>query len=245
MKNSIFKTAGSLYDELIAKMDNLAKTAEETTPAEGVISEETLPPVDELVKALEEEAAKGEKEDKVISNDEPVKEAKEEIKGDGGHVPDGTGPHGQGNGPGKGQADGSGLEADVIKTKVEEEDDPKKEGYTAKEAADKMYDASMSYVGKSMVAMRKEAGIPLLNVLKNLSLKDAARASNIVAGGLGGAAGIYYGGKREESKDAVEDDMIYNVGIRNGAVAMANAITERLNAQAGNTGVPAEGALNV
>lgn len=32
-----------------------------------------------------------------------------ERRGPGGHIPDGTGPHGQGMGPGKGQKDGSGL----------------------------------------------------------------------------------------------------------------------------------------
>ena len=48
-------------------------------------------------------------------------EEEEEETGPGGHVPDGTGPHGRGEGPGQGKADGSGLDKkkeDIFKEKV-------------------------------------------------------------------------------------------------------------------------------
>jgi len=35
---------------------------------------------------------------------------KDTKKGPGGHIPDGTGPHGRGMGPGKGRGDGTGKE---------------------------------------------------------------------------------------------------------------------------------------
>lgn len=50
----------------------------------------------------------------------------EEETGPGGHIPDGTGPHGRGEGPGKGKADGSGLEKkkeDIYKEKVTLDDE--------------------------------------------------------------------------------------------------------------------------
>jgi len=53
--------------------------------------------------------------------------------GPGGHVPDGTGPHGRGMGPGNGKGDGSGLKAN----EEEDEEDKeacKKEATTEKEA---------------------------------------------------------------------------------------------------------------
>lgn len=43
--------------------------------------------------------------------------------GPGGHVPDGTGPHGRGEGPGKGKGDGSGLKKKKDKKKKKDEDE--------------------------------------------------------------------------------------------------------------------------
>lgn len=60
-----------------------------------------------------------------VTGEETEKEAIK--RGPGGHIPDGTGPHGRGMGPGKGKGDGSGMK----------EEEEKKAEETEKEAGEK------------------------------------------------------------------------------------------------------------
>jgi hypothetical protein len=72
--------------------------------------------------------AEKEKEEKNKAAEEPEKKEVEKT-GPGGHVPDATGPHGRGLGPGKGKADGSGLkekEAAEEPEKKEATEEPEK-----------------------------------------------------------------------------------------------------------------------
>lgn len=86
-----------------------------TAESEEDVSEE---PIKENKVSIEIEDLKEKEEEEPIT---PIKEAKKDNT-----PPDGTGPHGKGDGPGKGKADGSGMKNDVLKDPEEPEPEPKK-----------------------------------------------------------------------------------------------------------------------
>jgi len=99
----------------IERADFVGKTIEAMAKYIGGNVESLIPPMEFLTKFLnmsEEEA-----ESILEAANEILEEQEQEQEqpfqtGPGGHVPDGTGPHGRGMGPGEGKADGSGRNAE-------------------------------------------------------------------------------------------------------------------------------------
>ncbi len=101
------KVKGAIADELKGKEGSLEKVVE--SDEEEIVSEGES--IEDRLSNLEESF--------LLEMEEDAEELAE-ATGPGGHVADGTGPHGAGKGPGKGKADGSGMEAEEVAEPVEE-----------------------------------------------------------------------------------------------------------------------------
>ena len=101
-----------------------------------------------------------------VDNISKMAKAKEDekVKGPGGHIPDGTGPHGRGMGPGNGKADGSGL-----KKKEEKEDSKMTELSSEQRNALKDSDFAAIY----MVNGKKIRKLPIYDKAHAIAAKQA------------------------------------------------------------------------
>ncbi len=116
------KVKGAIADELKGKEGSLEKVVE--SDEEEIVSEGES--IEDRLSNLEESF--------LLEMEEDAEELAE-ATGPGGHVADGTGPHGAGKGPGKGKADGSGMEAEEVAEPSEELIDKETESTEASEKA--------------------------------------------------------------------------------------------------------------
>jgi hypothetical protein len=217
----------------LEKEANKSEVVTEEKKAEEVVEEESAPAKETTDVTPELDKEKGKKEEEatvppVAATDTETKEAEEVplTEDEKKAVAEAIAAEATGKEVKKEEAAGLNPALPIKEEDVVKEEEGIPASLTAKEASDLMLNVVKKRVNANLVSMQKEAGVPILKLLKQVS-------PGIISGGIGGAAGFHFGAQNEEKKDEVEDNMIYNVGIRNGAVAMAKAISDQINSATG------------